>query len=197
MDTFAYLVTFIALVPALALARVLSGVADLVQHGLSETPGRVRWSGLFLMLAIGVTTATSWEWWLLLNWRDEPNISFYWFQFLLIKPSILLIAARLLIPDIDPGSDVDLRQHYFAVARWVWPLLAMLPLLDLPTAYLGVVDQVGGADLATYTVVLLVFSAVCVSLGYVRRPWWHWTGILILNAILVGGQLYFGTGVLG
>lgn len=196
METFSYLVTFIALVPALALARVLSGLADLIQHGLSETPGTVRWSGLFVLLAVGLITATSWEWWLLFNWRNEGLISFQWFQYLLIKPSILLIAARLLMPDIEPSADIDLERHYFAVARWIFPLIATLPLLDLPPAYLGVVDQLRPVDLYPYTAVLLVFALICATLGFVKRPHWHWGGLVMLNVILLGGQAYFGTAVL-
>jgi hypothetical protein len=196
MDSFSYLVTFIALVPALALARVLSGLADLIQHGLSETPGTVRWSGLYVLLAVGLITATSWEWWLLFNWRDEGAISFHWFQYLLIKPSILLVAARLLIPDIESTAHIDLEHHYFAVARWVFPLIAALPLLDLPPAYLGVVDHITPGDLLPYTAVLLSFALVCASLGVVRRPSWHWVGLVTLNLILLAGQLYFGTAVL-
>jgi hypothetical protein len=197
MEAFTYLTTFIALVPALALARVLSGLADLVQHSLSETPGRVRWSELFVVLAIGVTTATSWEWWLLFNWRDEADLTFYWFQFLLIKPSILLIVARLLLPDIQPTADVDLHHHYFIVARWVYPLFATIALLDLPAAHLSVIDQLDAGELLPYSVVVVVWSAICASLGFVRRRAWHWAGLIVLNIIVAAGQLYFGMGVLG
>jgi hypothetical protein len=197
MENFSYLITFIALVPALALARVLTGIADLIQHGLSETPGRVRWSGLFVVLAVGMTTAISWEWWLLFNWRSEQDISFYWFQYLLIKPSVLLIAARLLIPDIEPSADIDLEHHYFAVARWVFPLFAVIPLFDLLPAYMGVLDQLERADVLPYTIILLAFSLLAASLGVVRLRAWHWAGLAGLNLMLVGGQLYFGTHVLG
>jgi hypothetical protein len=42
VDAFAYIVTFVGLIPALAQPRVPGGPADLVQHRLGAAPGRVR-----------------------------------------------------------------------------------------------------------------------------------------------------------
>jgi hypothetical protein len=196
MEAFPYLTTFIALVPALALARVLSGLADLIQHGLSGTPGTVRWSGLFVVLAVGITTATAWEWWLLFNWRDEARLTFFWFQFLLIKPSLLLVIARLLIPDIQPGTDIDLDDHYFVVAPSVFPLFAIVPLFDLPAAHLGVITALGPAAVVPYSVLIVIWSALCASLAAIRRRWWHWLVLFLLNAIVFAGQLAFGMNLL-
>jgi hypothetical protein len=196
MDAFTHLTGFIALVPALALARVFSGLADLLQHSLSETPGTVRWSGLFVVLALGIATATSWEWWLLFNWRDGPALTFFGFQFLLVKPLILLVVARLLIPDIRSGTDIDLEYHYFAVARWVFPLFAIIPLFDLPAAYMGAVTQLTPAHLPLYTTLIVIWAGICASLGVVRRRAWHWTALVVLNLIVAVGQQYFGMNVL-
>jgi hypothetical protein len=196
MDAFAHLTAFIALVPALALARIFSGLADLIQHSLSETPGTVRWSGLFVVLAVGLAVATSWEWWLLFNWRDGPQLTFYGFQSLLIKPLLLLVLARLLIPDIGPGSEVDLDRHYFAVAKWVFPLFATVPLLDLPAAHLGAIDQLAAADVLPYSLAIVIWAILCASLGIVRQRTWHWFVLIALNLIVAVGQVYFGMNVL-
>lgn len=54
MDAFSYLVTFIGLIPALALTRVLGGLADLFQHHMRPSVGRVRWSGLFVLWSLSL-----------------------------------------------------------------------------------------------------------------------------------------------
>jgi hypothetical protein len=196
VNAFTHLTAFIALVPALALARVFIGLADLIQHSLSDTPGTVRWSGLFVVLALGIATATSWEWWLLFNWREGPRLTFLTFQFLLIKPLILLVIARLLIPDVRGDADIDLEHHYFAVARWVFPLFATVALFDLPAAHLGAVDQLDASEIAPYTVTIIVWTLICASLGWTRNRSWHWTGLILLNLIVGVGQIYFEMNVL-
>jgi hypothetical protein len=52
MDAFSYLVTFISLIPALALTRVLGGLADLVQYHVRPAASRARWSALFVLWSL-------------------------------------------------------------------------------------------------------------------------------------------------
>jgi hypothetical protein len=196
VDSFSYLVTFIALVPALALARGLGGAADLVYQALNDTPGRVRWSGLFVFFALGLVTTAAWEWWLLAGWADEGPFTFNTFQFLVLKPALLLFIARLFMPDVEAGTDVDLERHYFTVARWVYPLLAVLALLSLPATYLGVLDHFSPDEVASNTAVIAVWATICASLGFTRRRAWHWAGLVALNVIHVIGQQAYGTGTL-
>lgn len=196
MDSFSYIATFVALVPALALGRVLGGMADLVYHAFSDTPGRVRWSGLFVVVAAGLVTSVAWEWWLFSHWADEAPFSFNTFQFLLLKPALLLFVARLYMPEIEPGVDVDLERHYFTVARWVFPLIAVLALLNLVPTYLDVFEQFSRADVLSNTAVIVVWSAICASMGFIRRNGWHWAGLVILNVIHLYGQQAYGTALL-
>jgi len=174
VDSFSYLVTFIALVPALALARVLGGAADLVYQALNDTPGRVRWSGLFVFFALGLVTTAAWEWWLLAGWADEGPFTFNTFQFLVLKPALLLFIARLFMPDVEAGTDVDLERHYFTVA----------------------LDHFSPDEVASNTAVIAVWATICASLGFTRRRAWHWAGLVALNVIHVIGQQAYGTGTL-
>ena len=141
MDAFSYVVTFIALVPALALTRVLGGLADLVQHDIEKEGRGVRWSGLFVVWCLNLLLYNAYEWWLIFGWRNHSPFEFWIFAFLLVKPSILLFTARLLMPDVDPDATVDLDAHYFRVLPWVVPLLAAYVVLDIPDTLLHGLDH--------------------------------------------------------
>lgn len=175
MDAFSYLVTFIGLIPALALTRVLGGLADLVQHDVGPALGRVRWSGLFVFWSMALVLYNAYEWWLIYGWRKTSPFSFWLFAFLLVKPSLLLFVARLLMPDVERGAEIDLQAHYFAVIRWVASLVAIYTLMDIPDSLLHGrenFERLGGIRYAG-----LVAGGVAVFLVpllFTRRRWVHW-----------------------
>lgn len=198
MDAFSYLVTFVALIPALALTRVLGGLADLVQHHLRPVPGRVRWSGLFVLWSLALVLFNAWEWWVLWGWRHAAPYSFWIFAFLLVKPSLLLFVSRLFMPDVERGVDVDLDAHYFSVVRWVTPLVAAYVLLDIPDTLLhGVTnfERYGGWRYAGFLLawVLVVYA----PLLFTRRRWLHWLLFGLGFAVNLLAQAYFNSGVIG
>lgn len=174
MEAFSHLTAFLAIIPALALSRVLGGTADLLQHQLSDTPGRVRWSGLFVLTAVLLTVSIALTWWIAFNWHDEPPYPFALFCFFLIAPSTYLFVARLLIPDVEPGADVDLDRHYFAVARWVFPLLALTVLLDTVDTRLHGLDRFEEVRGVAYVAGNAVWAAALALLGLARQRAYHW-----------------------
>lgn len=175
MDAFSYLVTFIGLIPALALTRVLGGLADLVQHHVRPAPGRVRWSGLFVFWSLSLVLYNAYEWWLIYGWRKTSPIGFWLFAFMLVKPSLLLFVARLFMPGVEPGAEIDLGAHYFGVIRRVVPLVSLYVLMDIPDTLLhgrGHFERLGGAR---YAAVLVAWVAgLLVPLLFTRRRWVHW-----------------------
>jgi hypothetical protein len=197
MDAFSYLVTFIGLIPALALTRVLGGLADLVQHHVRPAAGRVRWSGLFVLWALSLVLYNAYEWWLIYGWRRNAPFSFWLFAFLLVKPSLLLFAARLFMPDIEPEAEIDLDAHYFSVVRWLVPLISIYVLLDIPdTLFHGRehFERLGGIR---YILVLVAGVAVLlVPLFFTRRRWAHWLlfGLGLGGALLL--QITYNTSVI-
>lgn len=131
MDTFLYLVTFLSLIYGLALARILSGYADLVQ-----TRERVHWYGVHVFYGVAGLLYIALDWWILFGWREEATFTFYLFGFLLLKPSLLFFQVRLLMPDVEHGEPVDLEAHFFHIHRWYFGLGVAIALLDLPDTLL-------------------------------------------------------------
>ena len=197
MDAFSYLITFIALIPALALTRVLGGLADLVQHHVRPAAGRVRWSALFVAWSLVLVLFNAYEWWLIYGWRGMGPYGFWTFAFLLVKPSILLFVARLFMPDVEPGVEIDLEAHYFSVIRWVVPLMSAYILLDIPDTLLhgrAHFERLGGIR---YAAVLVAWVGLLYTpLMLTRRPWVHWLlfGLGFGMALLV--QTIFNTAVI-
>ena len=197
MDAFSYLVTFIGLIPALALTRVLGGLADLVQHHVSPARGRVRWSGLFVLWAIVLVLFNAYEWWLIYGWRNQAPFRFWLFAFLLVKPSILLFLARLFMPDVEPGAEIDLEAHYYSVLRWVVPLTALYILLDIPDTLLHGRETFARLGGWRYAAVLVGWAAICYPpLLLTRNRVVHWLVLAIGLALALIVQTIFNTAVI-
>jgi len=197
MDAFSYLITFIALIPALALTRVLGGLADLVQHHLRAAAGRVRWSALFVAWALVLVLFNAYEWWLIYGWRDQGPYSFWLFAFLLVKPSILLFVARLFMPDVEPGAEIDLQAHYFSVIRWVVPLMGAYILLDIPDTLLHGREHFERLGGLRYAGVLVAWVALIYTpLLFTRRRWVHWLLFVLGFGMALLVQTLFNTAVI-
>jgi hypothetical protein len=198
MDAFSYLTAFIALIPALALTRILGGLADLVQHHVRPAEGRVRWSALFVLWSLALVLFNAYEWWLIFGWRDQGPYSFWLFAFLLVKPSILLFVARLFMPDVEPEAEIDLEAHYHSVIRWVAPLIAAYILLDIPDTLLhgrAHFEALGGIRYAAVLVgwVVIVYTPLMLT----RRRWVHWLAFAVGFGMALLVQTIFNTAVIG
>lgn len=197
MEAFPYLATFIALIPALALTRVLGGLADLVQHHVRPAAGRVRWSALFVLWSLVLVLFNAYEWWLIYGWRNQAPFGFWLFAFLLVKPSLLLFAARLFMPDVEPGAEIDLDAHYFGVVRWIVPLMACYVLLDVPDTLLHGRDhfeRLGGVRYAAFLVAWVVL--LYLPLLFTRRRWVHWLLFVLGFGVALIAQATFQTAVI-
>ena len=192
MDVFSYLTTFIGLIPALALARVLGGLADLVQHHLDPGPGRVKWSALFVGWSVLLLLGIAHDWWVTFGWAREAGYNYWLFAFLLLKPSIYLFMARLLMPDVKAGEEVDLEARYFHVYRWTTSLFVVLILLDIPDTLLHGVESYQKLGGARYLAAILAMAAFSLTLLLTRRRGYHLFVMGAWLAILVATQLVFG-----
>jgi hypothetical protein len=197
VDAFSYVATFIALIPALALTRLLGGLADLVQLHLGGER-RVRWSGLFLVWVFNLVLYNAYEWWLIYSWRSQAPFHFWIFAFLLVKPSILLFIARLWMPDVERDSRIDLEEHYFRVLRWVIPMLAAYVLLDIPDTLLHGVAHFESLGGLRYAGILLVWVLLLYPpLLLTRRRWVHWLVWTVGMGFFVILQLTLNTAAIG
>ena len=136
VSEFEYFSAVIAVVLALGVTHILGQISSFVQDRES-----VRWHWLPGIWIAVVFVAHFSAWWNI--WALERNLdfSFHVFLYMLVGPTALFLAARLVIPPIRAGAVLDLRQHYFSVHRVffaaigvfiLWPVLFGLVLQEPP-----------------------------------------------------------------
>src|ERR1700683_1497698 len=177
LDPFSYLAPFIAIIPAIALAYIFGGLADLVQHQVTPRAGRVRWSVLYLAWTVILVLSIAYEWFVLCGGGQHGDFNFWFVSFLLVKPSLLLFMARLLIPTLERGTDVDLEAQYFQVYRWIVPLYAAWVLLDIPDTLLHTLEGINSfqkyGGVRYVAVVVSLCSILLLAPLLSRNRTWH------------------------
>jgi len=133
MDQFSYLTVLISIILGLGITQLLSGLGRLLQ---ARRNVRLYWPALAwvgILLVVHVQT-----WWAMFGLRSFQNWTFVSFLLVLLQPIVLYLLSALVLP--DPGSEtaLNLRDHYFAHARWFFilavSLLAVSLLRDLVLA---------------------------------------------------------------
>ena len=121
MDPFSYLSVLISIILALA------GVGEMLQAGVRR---RLYWVhaiwivNLFLYLVIA--------WWIFYRSRDQQPWTFFLFVFVLISPTILFLASRLLFPPESALDDfVDYKKHYYANHRAFFAIFCLFTPIDV------------------------------------------------------------------
>lgn len=124
MDPFSYLSYLTSIVLALGIARILTGMGQLLQ-----ARGRVRIYWIHLLWALNVFLYLVLIWWILYRWQSQKEWTFFLFLFVLFSPTVAFLESVLLFPDaVEIG--IDFKTHFFANHRWFFRLAALLPLID-------------------------------------------------------------------
>jgi hypothetical protein len=111
-----------------------------------------------------------------------------------VKPSLLFFVARLFMPDVEPGAEIDLDAHYFSVVRWLVPLISLYILLDIPDTLLHGPEHFERLGGFRYVALLVAGVAILlVPLLFTRRRWAHWLlfGLGFVGSLLL--QITFNT----
>src|SRR2546423_12398750 len=127
MGAFEYLSVLISITLALGMTRGLGGVGEMLQ---ARSHRRIYWvhaiwiANLFLYLVIA--------WWIFYRWRNQQQWTFYLFVFVLISPTILFLASRLLFPSESELAElVDYKKHYYANHRAFFIIFALFSPVDI------------------------------------------------------------------
>ncbi len=164
LSQFEYVIIFVSILVALAVAELLAGLGRLIRER-----GRVRvyWVHIAWMLLSILAAAQSW--WIVWHIKSQEFTNFAQF-FLVIVPGLtFVLVAFLLAPPLTSGQSFDLRSYYFRHIRWI--------------VFLFVGGLVGTAAsrwafgleslLSPINLLRTVAAAILLSLGFAKSPRVH------------------------
>ena len=108
MDAFSYISVIISVVIGLGLSHLLTGTAELF-----KARQKVRFYWVHLLWIALTFVGHIFLWWTMWNLRLVRNWNFFSFLLILLAPVLLYIGAALLIPKVEPGASVDLREYFY------------------------------------------------------------------------------------
>ena len=88
-------------------------------------------------------------WWNIWELREDLQFSLYVFLYMLIGPTALFLATRLIVPRLHESGEIDLESHYFSVHRTffvllgvflIWPSLLGIAVTE-SVSVMGIVDH--------------------------------------------------------
>ena len=169
MDAFSYLSVLLSIILGLAITQVLQGVGRLLQ---TRAQVRLYWPSIAwvgLLLVIYVQT-----WWAMFGLREVTNWTFAAFAVVLLQVTLEYLLAPLALPE----GALDLRESYFAHARWFFSILAATLLVSL----LKDVVLTGGLPSRVNVAFHAVFIAVAATSAATRAEWFHKLQALAMSA---------------
>jgi hypothetical protein len=108
MDAFGYVSVIISVVIGLGLSHLLTGVVELF-----KARRRVRFYWVHLIWVALTFVGHIFLWWTMWNLRLVHAWNFFSFLLLLLGPVLLYVAAAFLVPDMDAGASIDLREYFY------------------------------------------------------------------------------------
>jgi hypothetical protein len=124
---FQHTATFYSLIVGLAVANVLSAMAN-----SAKSMARVRWYWMHTAAAGLLLLIIAQDWWFLLSWDATRRVSHPILVFLLARAGVLFFASNLLVPEPHDAADnvLDLRVHMVRVRRRFFASLTIFAVLD-------------------------------------------------------------------
>ena len=120
-----HLLVLFSIVIGLGLTEFLSSFRNLL-HPATHT----KWHWLPVLWAINLFISLVFWWWMMSFFgrlQELPNI--FGFVLILLGPVLLYLMAPSVLPDINPGDTVDLREFYFQNRRRYFGFAALYTLV--------------------------------------------------------------------
>jgi hypothetical protein len=124
-ELFPHIRIVIGMVVGLAIARLLTGIARLIQH-----PRRHRLSPVHLLWVLSLLVELALFWWWEFALSRLPGLTFGAFIFLIAYALTLFLLCALLFPD-DLDEYADYEDYFLNRRRWFFGLLALTFVLDV------------------------------------------------------------------
>jgi hypothetical protein len=177
METFGYLAVFYSIILGLAITRVFSGFAELVnlRHA-------VRWYGPFIVWGIFLLFFAAWEWWVMFRWHSHKSWTFLLYGFLAVRPSLIYFATHLLLPAFETNGQVDLREQLARVRRWLFAIVGVIVLLGIADSALKGRDYFTSIWPWQWPLSTSLFGLTLVGL-IVKTEWLQWLLPLLMLSV--------------
>ena len=114
MDQFSYLSVLLSIIIGLAITQILKGYRGIM---LSRARVQAYWPVLLWSAALLVANVQSW--WASFGLREVRVWTFAKFAIVLVQTILQYMLAAIVLPDFFGSERVDLREHYWAHARWL------------------------------------------------------------------------------
>jgi hypothetical protein len=183
MDAFGYVSVIISVVIGLGLSHLLTGIAELFKERR-----RVRFYWVHLLWVALTFVGHIFLWWTMWNLRLVRDWNFFSFLLLLLAPVLLYVAAAFLIPKVEAGASVDLRNYFYENHSAFFSVnAAFIALLSMENWLLS-----GHRPPARVTVVFaLWFVLLCVS-AVVKNERYHAAIALLFGLLFLLFVVLFG-----
>ena len=124
MEFFNYVMVLASVIIGLAVAQLLQGVAQLIQH---PDRGRLYWVHLLWVLLMFFNALFLWWWEFALSHTTRWTFELY--VFVLSFAVVLYLICAILTP-ATLGHYADYRAYFFSRRRWLFGLLLLFSILD-------------------------------------------------------------------
>ncbi|HEX8722455.1 MAG TPA: hypothetical protein VF736_17700 [Pyrinomonadaceae bacterium] len=183
MDAFGYVAVIISVVIGLGLSHVLTGVVELF-----KARRRVRFYWVHMVWVALTFVGHIFLWWTMWNLRLLRDWNFFSFLLLLLGPVLLYVAAAFLVPKVEPGASLDLRDYFYENrAAFFGVNAAFTGLLSVENWLLT-----GRMSPAPVTAVFAVwFALLCVS-AFVKSERYHAALAVLFVLLFLSFIVLFG-----
>jgi hypothetical protein len=158
MEMFDYVAVITSIIIGLAIAHLLQGLAQIIQH-----PGRrpVYWVHLVWVASLFLS-AVFW-WWSEYRLREIETWTFELYFFVLTYAFVIYLSCALLFPKEFHEYD-GFRDYFYSRRRWFFGLLALWQVIDLADTWLKGAEHFAslGLEYPIGSGVLLVLSLIAV-----------------------------------
>jgi hypothetical protein len=187
LDSFEYIYGLTAIVVGLAVTRLVTGLAQLLQARKRTPPYWVH-----ILWMVNTLLAVIITWWVQFRWRHVAAWSLPLVVWLLVAPMMFSFAAALLLPNEQEGEPItDWRSHYYGTKRSYFLLLASTFVVDLiDTLLKGWSYFVSIGPL--YICSMLMWATLCTIAAFTRASSYHAAlavFFLFYNALMLGSDL--------
>ena len=184
-ELFPHIRIVIGMVIGLAIARLLTGIARLIQH-----PKRYRVSLIHLLWVFSLLAELALFWWWEFALSRLSSLTFGTFIFLIVYALTLFLLCALLFPE-DLDEYADYEDYFLNRRRWFFGLFALIFVLDVVDT-----DLKGPARWNHYSADYLIQVPLGLGLCLVASLWANKRLQLAMALLHITYQLYWTARVL-
>ena len=177
MTEFEYFAAMIAVILALGVAHILGYISSVARKSTLDGTYWIHSAWVVLLLLSHFAA-----WWNIWELKDLLRFSLHGFLYMLVGPTALYVASRILVPPMHAFESLDLRGHYYSVHRNFFTTLGVF------VAWPAVLRIALGGALPLMRVVehtaLLIPIAACAIFSNVRL---HAVVVLLISLAFLTG----------